>query len=439
MRCRLLTISFIMTFTAISFPQNSWMNQNSGTSSILQSVYFIDQNNGWISGAGPILHTTDGGQTWSPQTTPPLSGYYVDVYFTDTMNGWACGNEARIIQTSDGGNNWVEQPTSYTYPNPILYDIYFVNPDTGWAVGGDHGAFPNYVNHRVVLYTTNGGNTWSFQLNQSYEKPLVSVSFTNSTEGYAAGEWGGIIHTSNGGSSWLAKTPISSYALYGVYFADSSNGWVSGEFLGLPHVASISKTTDGGNTWQTQTFGTDEYLRDIYFVDSLTGWAVGGTIGGSGSNQHETILHTTDGGATWQMQASPSSSTLLGVSFVDANDGWAVGVDGTVLTTSNPLSIEPVLAAVPSEYALLQNYPNPFNPETNISFAIPKGGHVTLEIYNPVGQKIKTLENGLLPSGRYNYSWNGTNDHGSDVVSGVYFYKLQAGEYSQIRKMVFIK
>ena len=250
MKQLLLLLFFVLTFWTFSYSQSTWMTQNSGTSSILQSVFFVDKNNGWIAGAGPIIHTINGGATWMAQSTPPLSGFYVSVYFIDVMNGWACGNEARIIHTTDGGNTWVTQPNPYTFPSPILYDIYFANPDTGWAVGSDHGTYPTFISHCVVLYTTNGGNTWSIQLNQSYKKPLINISFTSSSNGYAAGEWGGIIHTSNGGNSWLAKTPISSYALYGIHFVDSMNGWVSGEYLGVPHVSSIHKTTDGGNTWQ---------------------------------------------------------------------------------------------------------------------------------------------------------------------------------------------
>jgi photosystem II stability/assembly factor-like uncharacterized protein len=190
MKYQLLILFLLLASWTFCFPQTSWMSQNSGTTAILQSVFFADKHNGWIAGAHLILHTTDGGQTWAQQTTPRVSNFYVGVYFLDDMNGWACGNDAKIIHTTNGGSTWVTQPNPYIYPNPILYDIYFANPDTGWAVGGDHGSFPNYINHQVVLYTTNGGNTWSFQLNQSYEKPLISVYFISSSEGYAAGEWG---------------------------------------------------------------------------------------------------------------------------------------------------------------------------------------------------------------------------------------------------------
>ena len=327
----------IFLFSQNCFSQSLWNSENSGTNAILQDVFFVDQDYGWASGGHIILHTTDGGNTWIEQPAPPVQIYYVDVFFIDRMNGWACGNEAKIIHTTDGGNTWIDQPNPYTFPNPILYSIYFANADTGWALGGDHGNYPTFTPRRVVLYTTNGGNSWDFQYSVSNELPIYCSNFISPTEGFAASESGDVIHTSNGGNSWVETSPITSYRLFGIYFPDSNTGWVSGEYLGVPHVASISKTTDGGTTWDTQSFGTDQYLQDIYFVDDLTGWAVGGTIGGFGV---ATILHTTDGGITWNQQNAPTNNTLLGVDFADVNNGWAVGMNGTVLTYNNPLPVE---------------------------------------------------------------------------------------------------
>ena len=123
----------------------------------------------------------------------------------------------------------------------------------------------------------------------------------------------------------------------GIYFTDSNTGWATGEYIEVPHVASISKTTDGGITWDTQSFGTDEYIQDIYFADYMIGWAVGGSFGGTGNS---TILHTTDGGENWSMQTSPTNNALYGLSFVDVNYGWAVGFNGTVITNTNPVPVE---------------------------------------------------------------------------------------------------
>ena len=94
---------------------------------------------------------------------------------------------------------------------------------------------------------------------------------------------------------------------------------------------------------------------------------------------------------------------------------------------------------LPERFALGQNYPNPFNPQTEISFSLAGADQVTLRIYNAQGQAVRTLVDGALSAGEYVVTWNGTDDRGRAVTSGVYFYRLQAGAVSESRKMVLVR
>ena len=85
------------------------------------------------------------------------------------------------------------------------------------------------------------------------------------------------------------------------------------------------------------------------------------------------------------------------------------------------------------------NYPNPFNPQTNISFTLPNDANVSIVIFNVKGQRVRTLKNEDMKSGQHSVVWNGTNDSGQSVGSGVYFYKLQAGEHSATKRMLLMK
>ena len=87
----------------------------------------------------------------------------------------------------------------------------------------------------------------------------------------------------------------------------------------------------------------------------------------------------------------------------------------------------------------ISNYPNPFNPETTFSYSLPKDGKVSINIYNLKGQKVKTLINGYYKSGHYTSVWNGKNNNGKSVSSGVYFYKLKTKDKTIIRKMMLLK
>ena len=96
-------------------------------------------------------------------------------------------------------------------------------------------------------------------------------------------------------------------------------------------------------------------------------------------------------------------------------------------------------AVLPIEFAMHQNYPNPFNPVTSIRYDIPSTSNVRISVYSLLGQKVKTLTNSMHQPGFYSAQWNGTNDMGSAVSSGVYICKINAGNYTSIKKMILMK
>ncbi|MBI79714.1 MAG: hypothetical protein CMQ51_04755, partial [Gammaproteobacteria bacterium] len=95
--------------------------------------------------------------------------------------------------------------------------------------------------------------------------------------------------------------------------------------------------------------------------------------------------------------------------------------------------------ALPTEFALHNNYPNPFNPVTNITYDIASATDVTLEIYNVMGQRVRTLAQGSHEPGRYRIMWNATNDYGQSLSSGMYIYRIQAGDFVSVKKLILMK
>ncbi len=104
-----------------------------------------------------------------------------------------------------------------------------------------------------------------------------------------------------------------------------------------------------------------------------------------------------------------------------------------------PLFVKEVAGAVPAEYTLSQNYPNPFNPSTVIRFALPKEQHVKLDVYDMTGSLVKTILNEAVRAGNKEVTWDGTNSSGTKVASGMYMYRLQAGDFSSVKKMILLK
>jgi len=120
------------------------------------------------------------------------------------------------------------------------------------------------------------------------------------------------------------------------------------------------------------------------------------------------------------------------------NPTFEIGVDVGVTT---PLSVWNLTDenALPTTFALGQNYPNPFNPTTEVAFDLPTRTHVTLTVYNVLGQQVATLVNEQLAAGSYVADWDGRSAGGNAAASGIYFYRLQTGQFAETKKMVLLK
>jgi hypothetical protein len=119
---------------------------------------------------------------------------------------------------------------------------------------------------------------------------------------------------------------------------------------------------------------------------------------------------------------------------------WVIHIPGRIVKVPVEVGVEEVEnTRTPTSYALSQNYPNPFNPSTTIRFDLPEAGHVVLSIYNVTGQEVARLADEELGAGSYVADWDSRDMNGELVSSGVYLYKLTAGDYSATRRMILTK
>ena len=119
-------------------------------------------------------------------------------------------------------------------------------------------------------------------------------------------------------------------------------------------------------------------------------------------------------------------------------------MNNTFTNNSEPSPNGPIVGIeekenIPLSYAMSQNYPNPFNPTTTISYQLPKAANVSILVYNTMGQKIRTLVNENKNPGTHNVIWDGRDDSGLQVSSGIYIYRIQAADFIESRKMLLVK
>lgn len=186
-----------------------------------------------------------------------------------------------------------------------LYSIDFIDDTHGWAVG--------YYGR--ILHTTDGGKTWVHQ-KSGKERSLASVDFIDRNNGWVVGYGPTILHTADGGKTWSEQKSEEDVFLTAVRFIDEKKGWAVGEW------GTILYTENGGKNWQPQLTGDDAILYDVDFSDEVHGWAVG---------EFGTIFHTEDGGKIWEKQPSGVANVFFSCRALGSNEVWVVGIDSIVL------------------------------------------------------------------------------------------------------------
>jgi photosystem II stability/assembly factor-like uncharacterized protein len=194
--------------------------------------------------------------------------------------------------------------------NTLLH-IQFIDGSLGWATG-ECG---------TVIHTTDGGASW-YEQEYGRTDNILDLCMVSDLVGWAAGDNGVILTTTDGGDDWLEQASGVTSGLNAIVFLDSLNGWAAGDNEVILH------TTNGGTSWslQHQVIGQND-INSMTFLNGLNGWAAGG--GGK-------LFHTTSGGASWVSQTvGPSSAAYLAISFVDTSLGFAVGTHSAIVRTEN--------------------------------------------------------------------------------------------------------
>jgi len=288
----------------------------------LGAAVFTSKKKGWAVGRyGTVLKTVNGGKSWKKVTVPAdVAAYdFTSVAFVDAKHGWAigCPNQTApapttnlLLRTSNGGSNWTSVHFQMTEATGQLYSISFASLTKGWAAG-DFGC---------VYHTSDGGATWTEQATAPHVNPLIEayqVLFLDDKKGFVVSDDGYIEATEDGGETWTIVTDQGG-SFYALAFADKQRGWAFGND-GVTY-----GTEDGGKSWDWLSSGSRQPLLACSFADASTGY----TVGVSG-----TALFTSDGGEHWESLDTGTTATLRGVFFTDARTGWVVGDSGMILHT----------------------------------------------------------------------------------------------------------
>jgi photosystem II stability/assembly factor-like uncharacterized protein len=371
------------------------------------AICFIDRQTGF-AGSGfnastkMIMKTTDSGNSWNELVI--TNNVITRIYFYNYNIGFAIGENGIFYKTTDRGVNWILAPLGET---ETLRGIYFYTEQLGWAcIGADK-----------ILRTTNGGNNWK----SSFTNGAIAnydIEFIDELNGFTVGVYARMYNSTDGGASWnQISTPIAT-SMFDIEFFDQSIGLVvSGN--------GIARTIDGGNSWSIVLNSGGSQLNSVCTFGSKFAWAVG----------QNKIYYTSNSCETWTSQSFTPDSYLQQVSCADSVNVWVLGdrklyrtSSGGVTDVTNETNLYPEL------FSLNQNYPNPFNPTTIIAYQIPQTKFVTLKVYDILGREVATLVNEEKSAGSYEVQFTANG-----LTSGIYFYQLKAGDYTETKKMILLR
>lgn len=411
----------------------SWSQKQAATGNIGNPFCLHPQNkNGVFILAGSALYRSlDKGNTWTllNASVPGSSAhsFFVNPLDTNIMIASKGSSNGRVIKSTNYGTTWFDliNPINLTsYGMPLEQDPN--SPNTVY-LAPDNAAMRISTNYGDNWTTLSGGEAGGI-----FRSPCdVVVEYGNSnviivgdgTTGSGAGKvWKSI----NGGMNWTlintvtgSEIPMiaSTTVIPQLYYHST---WSSGSFWKSINTGSnFTNLSQTGSLWATDIAKDDPTAVAYDFY---------------GSNAFISV----NGGNSFT-STNVGSSPAAGICFLDkanlliqhGGGVYKLSVSYSVITSVN----ENVLSAsAPESYMLNQNYPNPFNPSTNIQFGLPVSSNVSLKVYDQLGKEAATLVSGVKNAGTYEVSFDA-----SSLSSGIYFYKLEADNFTSVKKMILVK
>ncbi|HET7153310.1 MAG TPA: T9SS type A sorting domain-containing protein [Candidatus Kapabacteria bacterium] len=359
--------------------------------------------------SGGVFRSTDDGLHWSfesiglPSTLLPINSLVL--HGTDLFAGTYNGN---VFLSSDYGTSWtlINNGLPYQYVGEVVNDLAFIGTD--FFAATDSGLYRS----------VDSGLHWARMMDGMPNTGIEMIASNGSN--YFAATDSGIYYSSDSGSSWTASglkdTMIRAIVSIGTdMYAGTEN-------------SGVFRSIDNGMTW----LPTGNLPNDLV-INTLLTYGTNIFIGSA----YNGVFLSKDNGMNWL-----PVDDGLGDSFIHSlyiSDNFLFAGSGYSGVWRRPLSelitaVNEQAMNVPADMQLSQNYPNPFRGTTNIEFRLPNNSNVTLSVYNALGEEIATLVNGNEDLGEHNTTFNAEN-----LQSGIYFYRLMAGKFSQTGKMTVIK
>jgi len=408
MRTTYIFLTLLFSIQIQQLSAQSWKQLTSGYDSSLYNVNFINQDIGFVCGDnGKILKTTDGGSTWVAKNSGVSEGLAC-IQFVNSNVGFASSGfynkYSTIIKTIDGGNTWTK-----TNVKPLMTGggMWFLNANKGFYAYAD-----SLYNNSFITRTVNGGASWdTVHIANGW---ISYFHFPDSLNGFATVNNGTVLKTTDGGQNWTSLSLGKILWGSGIYFINKDTGIVGGQPRQGQGPATMYKTLDAGVNWTPIT--TNNMIFKIFFADNVNGYALTVDTTGKGF-----MIKSTNIGDSWASEQTPINN-LRGLFFLNNSLGYAVGDNGVILKYSNISGIDN------SELInkKMTIYPNPVNDIISFEINGYNNEEYTMNIYTVSGELIRSE---IL---KHNHQ----QIHVSDLNNGIYVVEIQSKGLTERQKIL---
>jgi hypothetical protein len=381
----------------------------------------------WAPEDRGIFKSTDHGETWIISDSGVTVGTVMSICVNSAGHLFA-GTTSGVFRSTNGGSLWIPRNNGISYSNPTTRSVFSFG--TGNLLCGAEAWDDPYV--AAIFRSTDEGSTWvgvagmhqripvGFAVDDSNN--LFAGLSPNPSEG-ASSIW----RSTDAGETWFSTGLSSSESGASVIFNEGS--------LFCCGLFGVLASSDRGITWHQVLNGVVPWT----IAANSSGHLFAGTLGAG-------MFRSTDGGRTWDsLNTGLVDRNVYSVAFDSSGFVYAGTQSGVILRSVFPTTnIRSAGKETPFSFILTQNYPNPFNPSTSIRYGLPSRSHVTLTVFNTLGQQVALLVNETLDAGYHEVQFSARGGYasggdGSRLASGVYFYRLQAGTYVETRKLLLLR
>ncbi len=411
----LISLLFI---SSLSLAQENWETLNVPTGNRYDDIFFLNDQVGWAvgnirGGTNPlrrIYKTTDGGTTWRLNGPTNFQGYLRSIEFFDANIG-LCGTvNGHLFRTTDGGENWVDIISTISPKPPGVCGLAKADENTIYGVGV-------YYNPAFVLKSIDKGLNWTYMDMSAYATSLIDVHFFDANHGFVTGsngDAGGVVlYTTDGGETWEEKfaTGGPSERIWKIQTPDNIHFYGSIEKLIQEGETRIIRSSDAGQTWEIVTVWPEYNLcQMVGFIDTQHGWT-----GGYGQ-----LFETVDGGSTWKKITLGSTHNR----FFKINDDVAY-LTGSKIYKFNRGEI---VTGLPEEepYSSIHKikaFPNPTDGKIAVTVTFGSRTLAQVYLYSVSGKNLQKIFSGETEIGERKFTLDLT-----DQPSGTFIVTVETHE-----------